>query len=192
MKPITGFKSEAANSAGYEMLPKGLYIGIIKDVRLEGSEPDQQIVFRIEITEGEYAGYYTARYKAETENGSKYTVRYKGDYRLQIPAEANSKRQHFDWDLKTFNGAIWAIEDSNDGYHWDWNEHGLKGKAIGINVRQGEYNGSPFTRIGRLESVKQIRAGKVKLMRDLAPKSDAAEPAYPAGLTAVEDVEIPF
>lgn len=191
MKPINGFKAEAP-AAGFEMLPKGLYIAAIKDVRIEGTAPDQQIVLRLDIVEGDYAGYYTNRYRHESQNNSRFEVRYKGDYRLQIPDEANTRREHFDWDLRTFNGAIWSIEDSNDGYHWDWNEQGLKGKLVGINVRQGEYNGSPYTRIGRLESVKMIRAGKAKLMKDLTPRQDAGSQAPTAGFSPVEDVEIPF
>lgn len=190
MKPISGFKSEALTN-GYPMLPKGLYIATIKDVRVEGSAPDQQLVIRLDISEGEYTGYYTNRYKNDSQSNSRFEVKYKGDYRLQIPDADNTKREHYDWDYKTFQGAVWAIEDSNDGYHWDWNEAGLKGKAVGINVRQGEYNGSPYTKIGRLESVKMIRAGKVKVMRDMAARQDAGTAAAGA-LTPVEDVEIPF
>ncbi len=193
MKPINGFKSEAPAANGYAMLPKGLYIAQIKDVRVEGSAPDQQLVIRLDISEGEYAGYYTNRYKSDSQSNSRYEVRYKGDYRLQIPDADNTKREHYDWDYKTFQGAIWAIEDSNDGYHWDWNEAGLKGKTVGINVRQGEYNGSPYTKIGRLESVKMINAGKVKVMRDLTPRQDPGNQAPTAtGFAPVEDVEIPF
>lgn len=192
MKPITGFKAEAPKT-GIAMLPKGLYVAEIKNVRIEGEAPDQRIVIRLDITEGEYAGYYTKRYNAESGGNSKYEVRYKGDYKLQIPDQENPKRQHYDWDYKTFSGAIWAIEDSNDGYHWDWNEQGLKGKTVGINVRQGEYNGSPFTRIGRLESVKMMAAGKCKVMPDEKPRQSAETAAAPGGPSyTVVDEEIPF
>lgn len=192
MKPINGFKPEAPK-AGYPMLPKGLYIGTIQAVKIEGAAPDQQLVLRIDITEGEYAGYYTKRYHSDKDAGGKYEVRYKGDFKIQIPDEANTKRQHYDWDLRTLNNSIWAIEDSNDGYHWDWNESGLKGKAIGINVREGSYNGSPYTIIGRLESVKAIKAGTAKVMKDLAPRGSAAQGSSSAdNFTIVEDDEVPF
>lgn len=192
MKPINGFKSEAP-SAGFPMLPKGLYIGQIKAVKIDGTEPDQRLILRIDITEGDHIGYYTMRYNSEQAAGGRFEVRYKGDYALQIPNEGNPKRQHFDWDLRSFNMAIWAIEDSNPGYHWDWNEAGLKGKAVGINVRQGSYNGNPYTSIGRLESVRMIKEGKAKLMKDMAPRGDAqaAAPAAAPSFTEVEE-DVPF
>lgn len=192
MKPITGFKAEAP-AAGYEMLPKGLYVAGIQNVRIEGEAPDQRIVIRLDIIEGPYTGYYTKRYNSESQGNSRYEVKYKGDYRLQIPDQGNPKRQHCDWDYKTFSGAIWAIEDSNDGYHWDWNEQGLKGKVVGINIRQGEFNGTPYTTIGRLESVKMMQAGKCKVMNDMKPRQSAdSAPASSAPAFTVVEEEIPF
>lgn len=191
MKQFEGFSSEAPR-AGYEMLPKGLYIAGIKAVRLEGKEPDQRLVIRLDIIEGEYTAYYTKRYNEESKNGNgRYEVRYKGDYTLQIPDKNNPNRQHYDWDVKSFNGAIWSVEDSNDGYHWDWNENSLVGKTVGINVRAGTYNGNPYTKIGRLESVKQIRDGRCKVMKDMEPRNDGNQESTSGGFTIVTE-EIPF
>lgn len=192
MKPINGAKAEAPTGGAYPMLPKGLYIGTIQAVKIEGNEPDQQLVIRLDISEGEYAGYYTKRYHHDKEAGGRFEVRYKGDWRLQIPNEANPKRQHYDWDLRSFNNFIFAVEDSNEGYHWDWNEGGLKGKTVGINVRQGSYNGNPYTVVGRLESAKAIREGKVRVMKDMEPRGNAFEPAAPDGFVAVENEDVPF
>ena len=191
MKPIDGFMVEAP-AQSYPMLPKGLYIAGITNVRIEGTAPDQQLVLRVDIIEGEYTGYYTKRYKNDSQGTGRFEVRYKGDYRLQIPDQANTRRVHYDWDMKAFNSAIWAIEDSNPGYHWDWNEQGRKGKTVGINVRQGSYNGNPYTMIGRLESVTKIKEGKCRVMPDMKPRGDAvaADASLPA-FTAVEE-EIPF
>lgn len=197
MKPFEGFKSEAP-STGYPMLPKGLYIARIQNVMIEGSEPDQRLVLRLDIIEGEHAGYYTKRYNSERASGNtQYEVKYKGDFRIQLPDQNNTKRQHYDWDLRTFNNSIWAIENSNDGYHWDWNEMGLKGKTVGINVRQGSFDGTPYTTIGRLESVQVIREGKARIMKDMKPRTTgdqapAAEAAVAPGFTVVEDEEVPF
>lgn len=192
MKPIDGYKAEAP-SQGFQMLPKGLYIAKVSAVRIDGTDPDQRLIIRLDIVEGEYAGYYTRRYKADEAAGGRFEVRYKGDYPLQIASKDNTRRR-FEWDLRAFNGAMWAFEDSNEGYRWDWNEQGLVGKLIGINVREGSFNGSPFTRIGRLESVRMIRDGKVKVMKDMEPRTSAdtgAAAAAPA-FTPVEDEEIPF
>ena len=76
---INGFKSEAP-SKGFQMLPTGAYVAGITNVKIEGTEPDQRIVLRLDIIEGEHAGYFTKRYQSESGNSSgKYEVKYKGD-----------------------------------------------------------------------------------------------------------------
>ena len=52
MKQFEGFKSEA-RAERYPMLPAGAYVCGIKNVKIEGQEPDQQLVLRLEIVEGE-------------------------------------------------------------------------------------------------------------------------------------------
>ena len=197
MAKINGFKSEAPSSA-YPMLPAGAYVCGIKNVKIDGTEPDRQIVLRLDIIEGEYAAYYTKRYEHDSQGGGKYEAKYKGDFRIQIPDENNAKRQHPEWDLRTLNNSIWCIEASNPGFHWDGDtDHvgQLKGKVVGINVREGVYNGNVFTQIGRLENADDVRKGIVKPMK---PRTDgsslsntpAADPQ--SGFTMIETDELPF
>ena len=193
MKRVNGFKSEAPMSA-YPMLPAGAYVAVIKNVKVDGDEPDQQLVLRLEIIEGEWAGYYTKRYEHDTQNasGGGYKVKYKGDYRIQIPDERNTKRIHPEWDLRTLNNSIWCIEASNPGFHWDGeHEMDLKGKIVGINVRGGVYNMNPYTAIGRLEAADDVRNGVVKPMK---PREDTANRPGGGqdGFTMVENEELPF
>ena len=193
MKAIEGFKTEAP-AISYPMLPKGLYVAKINNVKIDGEAQDQRLVIRLDITEGEYAGYYTKRYNADRERGGQYEPKYKGDYSIQIPDQGNPRRTHYDWDVRAFSNAMWAIEQSNPGYHWDWNETGLKGKAVGINVRGGTYNGKPYTSIGRLESIQMIKDGTAKLMNDAKPRGDAQNSAdtVVSGAVVVTDDELPF
>lgn len=197
MKAFDGFKSEKQSGGSYGQLPVGVYVAGIKNVKIEGAEPDQSLILRLDIVEGEYAGYYTKRFQHDSEAGGRYEAKYKGDYRLRIPNPANTKVQHPEWDVKTFNGAIWAIESSNPGYHWDWNEQALKGKFVGINVREGTFNDVPYTTIGRLESAEEVRQGKVKPMKPMQPRYAQGYVGMEngqaqAGFTEVEDVELPF
>ena len=85
--------------------------------------------------------------------------------------------------------AIWRIEKSNEGFHWDWDEKKLIGKVIGINMQEDEYNGNRFTRIGRLEVAQDVRSGIVGVM---PPRKRQEQTAEPAGFTAVENIEVPF
>lgn len=192
MKSTSEFKSERAAGGSYPMLPKGLYIAQIKAVKVEEEGPDQRLTLRLDITEGEHAGYYTKRYTADQERGGQFEVKYKGDLVLYAVNKKNTNRKWPDSDIRSFNGAIWAIEQSNPGYHWNWDEQSLKGKAVGINVRQGTYNGNPYTTIGRLESIPEIREGKAKVMNDSKPRGSAA-PAEEASNGFVQvDEEVPF
>lgn len=192
MKQFAGFKSEAP-AAKYPMLPAGTYVAGIRNVKVDGAEPDQQLILRLDIIEGPEAGYYTKRYEHESGNTSgNYPVRYKGDFRIQIPDPNNTKRPHPEWDLRSFNNAMWAIEQSNPGYKWDWNEAGLKGKIVGINVRESTYNSNLFTKIGRLEDANAVRAGTVKTLPPQKEKEDKPVIDAASGMPMVATEDLPF
>lgn len=192
MKPYEGFNNQAPTQR-FQMLPAGTYVAAIKAVKIEGSEPDQQLVLRLEIIEGPWSGYYTKRYQHD-QNG-RFEARYKGDYFLQIPNQANPHRKHFEWDANAFNAAIYNITASNPGFVWDWDENKLVGRIVGINVREGTYNGAAYTRIGRLEDANAVRAGTVQTMQPMAARNDQtaeAEPPAAAQTYTQVNTDLPF
>lgn len=210
MKPFEGFKSEAPRMS-YPQLPAGAYAGVIRDIRIDGNEPNQSLVFCLEVTEGEYAGYYAKRYQHDAERArasGDFTAKYKGVYRLRIPNPGNTYTRNVEWDVRNFNNAIWAIEQSNPGYHWDWKEQLLKGKLVGFSVRDASYQGNAYTEIGRLEDINAVRAGKVKPMKPRDPEKTAGASvtaavqanasaflpvaSAPAGFAQVEVDDLPF
>ena len=195
MKQYEGFKSEASGKK-YPMLPAGTYVAGIKNVKIDGDEPDQQLVLRLDIIEGEYAGYYTKRYENDSQGAGydqQYQAKYKGDLRIQVPNPDNTKRSHPEWDVRTFNNAIYCIEQSNPGYKWDWDEKKLKGKTVGINVREGTYNGNVYTQIGRLEVAEDVRRGIVETMKPKKPSGQTVTGVdEQTGFTGVETDELPF
>ena len=136
-------------------------------------------------------------YNHDKDNAQQYEAKYKGDYKIQIPDANNERRQHPEWDLKKLNESFWCIEKSNPGYKFDGDtDHigELKGKVVGINVREAVYNGNTFTQIGQLEVADDVRKGIVKTMK---PRSDgsglpATTPEDPSGFTPVETDELPF
>ena len=200
MAKIKGFKSEAP-AKGFPMLPKGAYVAGITNVKVDGTAPDQQIVFRTDIIEGEHASYFTKRYNHDKDNAQQFEAKYKGDFRIQIPDANNAKRQHPEWDLKKLNNTVWAIEQSNPGFHWDGDTDHIgqfKGKTVGINMQYGTFNGVGFTKIGQFCVAEDARKGLVPPMKDLAdrmgdaPASAPAADSVPAGFTPVETDELPF
>ena len=195
MKAFNGFKSEASGKS-YEQLPPGAYVAQIKAVHIDGHEPDQTLILRLDISEGPYEGYYTKRYVHDTKNDkSKYPAKYKGDFRVRIPNENNTKAMYPESDLRRFNDMVYRIEQSNPGYHWDWNEETLRGLTVGVSVRQGTYNGTGFTKLARLETADDVRKGLVKEMLPMAPRSDASyDPPIDqqTGFSVVDTSEVPF
>ena len=192
MKAYSGFESKPS---GRKMgpLPAGGYVAVVKAVKLEGKEPDQSLIIRMDVAEGDYKDYFMQRYMAEKKKGT-YEPRYKGDFRLRVYNVDNKKAQYPESDKARFEDAIWRFEQSNPGFHWAWDEQQLVGLTIGINMQAGEYNGNPYTRIGRLEVAQDVRNGKVTTMKPREPRSDAYEPPVDqqTGFVQVEDDDVPF
>lgn len=193
-----GMKAEASRSA-FEMLPEGAYVAKITAVKIDGETPNQNLIIRVDIAEGEHKDYFTKRYQAENTGNSRFPAKYRGDYRLRIPNPASDSK-YPESDKRQMNDAIYRIESSNPGFHFDGDEKKLVGKAVGITMRLGTYNDKPFTVIGRFETVSDVKDGLCKKMAPKQPSwspdylaaKEQAEAAVPAGFTPVENEEIPF
>ena len=188
---------EAKKSGGFvELPPAGAYIGQIQNVKVEESfdKTHEQIVLMLDITEGEYAGRYMEVYNDQKERFP--DCKYKGILRITVPEEDDPEDKA--WIRRVFEGNMWAVEQSNDGYAWDWDEKKLKGKKVGFSVRKRLYTYNnqdrETTEIGRLESVKEVKDGKVKPMpvRDNRTNKTDADDDSSGGTDVTGTVEVPF
>ena len=203
MKPsYKGFEAKQ-NTGNYLTLPPvGAYEAEIQAVRFTPKN-EAENVFRdtielmIEITEGEYANRYHEVYESQKERFGD-SIKYKGIFKLYPPVEGEDQ---FDWRQTVFEGNLWCVEQSNPNYHWDWDEKKLKGKKIGINVREYlyNYNGKErkTTEIGKFETIQDVRDCKFKEMkpRDKRKNGDDAEEASTdgSGFTDVSsEVSVPW
>lgn len=159
-----GMKAEESNGGTMKNLPAGPYVAKVLKTEIIGNEPDQQLAVVIDIWEGQMAGWYMTKFKADQERGSNFAVKYKGVLRIRIPNPNNPNARYPESDLRRFNDMIWRFEKSNEGFHWDGDETKLKGLLIGISVQEDNYNGSFFTRPSRFEIVDDVRQGKVNVM----------------------------
>ena len=194
MKP-TYNNFEAKKSGGYiELPPVGAYIAEIQDVRVAKNEKTGRdiIELMIEITEGEYKNRYHDVYDDQSERFGKAT--YKGTFRLTPYVSGDE-----DWVRNKFEGNLWCVQESNPGYKWDWDEKKLKGKKVGINVRKRlyTYNGKnrETTEIGQFETIADVKAGKVKQLKDRDNRENKTESAETDGSDFTDvskDVEVPF
>ena len=190
---------EGKKSGGYiELPPAGAYVGEILNVKVEPSydKSHDQIVLMLDVTEGEYKGRYMEVYNDQKERFPE--CKFKGILRITVPEENDPEDKA--WIKRVFEGNLWAVEQSNSGYAWDWDEKKLKGKKVGFSVRKRfyTYDGKDreTTEIAQLESIEEVRAGKVKPLkvRDNRTSNTETEDtgSERAGTDVTGTVEVPF
>lgn len=172
MKKLNGYESAQAYS-DTERLPVGGYVLKILDaVEQDNSDKgwNNQLIISFDIAEGEHKDFFVANYKAQTGEDKKW----KGTYRLRVPKDDGSEQDN--WTMRRFKTVMNAFEDSNKGYHFDWDEKKLKGLLIGalFNNKEYEFNGRHgfFTNCHSLVTVEKIRSGKFEIPADTLLKGN--------------------
>lgn len=178
----------------FPKLPKGGYAVEIKDARVRtGTRRDggtyEQLEIALDIIEGEYKGHYQMDFKAQRREDKKW----RGVLRLFVPSGDGSDQDNLTAGI--LKASIEAVEDSNPGYHWDWDEKKLKGKKTGCIFRMEEWakdgrsgwKAQPFKFI----DIEKIRSGEFKVPDDKPLKVDAKRNAAPKSNLDVdfEDLE---
>ena len=118
-----GMRSEESKGA-VKTLPAGPYVAKVLNTSIIGKEPDQQLAVVLDIWEGEYAGWYMTKFKADKDkfgDNPNIEVKYKGVIRVRIPNPDNQNARYPESDIRRFNDMIWRFEKSNEteGFHWD-------------------------------------------------------------------------
>lgn len=180
--------------SGREQLPPGGYVVIINGAEVKRSPKGYEYLdLSIDIAEGEYKGYYQSDYYAQ--EGEK---RWKGHYRQGTPKQDDEKRTSY------FKGMIKAIEESNPGYQWNWDERSLIGKIAGCLMRaeEWEYEGKTGMRTSPMTfmSADKVRQGDFKIPNPkmLNAQSQQNNAGFtqtqqmPHGFEAIDDDNIPF
>ena len=188
IKSYNGFKPERTTAR--ETLPAGGYVAKIMDATVISYDWGDVLKVDFDIAEGEYKGFFANDYRNNTNDDKKW----RGTYRINIPNESN---QYFDSQRKSFNNFIACLEETNNGFHWAWDETALKGKGIGVLFRnkEWEYNGSTgwTTECCAVTTAKDIREGNFKLPKDkpLKAKETVSTTSFSYALPAIDD-DLPF
>lgn len=163
MKPYNGFESKKSGG-NHEPLPAGGYVAKILNVEEVSYQWGSVLLLSFDILEGAFKDFFGKDYRSQDLEDKKW----RGTYRLRVPLDDGSEKDG--WTKRTFGNAIWSVENSNPGYHWDWNEQGLKGKIVGVLFRNKEWemNGNTgwTTECCALTSVEDIRNGKFRQPKD--------------------------
>ena len=176
-------------ASGRETLPAGGYVCNILSARVESGEWGDTLVIAHDVAEGEYAGIF----KRDYENNTRDDKKWRGTFRLRLPKDDGTEQDA--WKKRSLANFLWAIEQSNPGYSFNWDEKTLKGKKIGLLYRnkEWEYNGNSgwTTEAAGTESIDNIREGKFKMLKDKALPTKTVTPVF----TEMEDSDegsLPF
>lgn len=197
---------ESRKDVAISNLPAGVYVGKVLGAKVEiqsiSGKDVERLVFQLDVAEGEFKDHYKNIYEAS--KGGMYPAKFKGIFRVTIPQAGD---QYEAMNKRILQGVAWALEDSNSGYKWDFDETKLKGLSIGFSVRDADYlvedsdgiRKVTSTEICRFESVKEVKAGTVKppkkreLKEAQKQKLDQYNASTHADYAEVEaDEELPF
>ena len=197
MKRYSG--AAAQKIVSKEPLPIGGYEVKIINVKEETFAWGSRLKIAFDIASGEYEGFYQKDFDSRQGEDKKW----KGIYRIYTPKDDGSEKDA--WTKRTFNNFIYCLEDSNPGYHMDWDplEKGdfsqFKGKLLGLLFRNeewemnnnGEYRTGWSTKPFAVLSTGDIKDRNYKMPKDkpLINKSS------PSGFTPIDDEDdgdVPF
>lgn len=192
MKAFNGMKPKKSTSAR-ELLPAGGYVAKIMKAEEVIYDWGKVVIISFDISEGEFKEFFAKDYRGQTQEDKKW----RGVYRLIEPKDDGSEKD--EWTKNSFNNSIWSIEESNPGYHFDWDETKFKGKFVGVLFREKEwaYEGNTgwtteccaLTDIGSIRN-KTFKVPKKKPLKDSERPAAASAVFEPA---AEEDSgDLPF
>lgn len=182
MKPIKDY--DLINEAGeFKRLPAGIYGVVITNV-VDKPENEYLEVY-CDIAKGEYANYF----KALVDAGLRDTSMSVRSYKTKA--------------LPFFKGFIKAVEKTNPGYQWDWDEKKLIGKNVIAVFGEEEYldkegNVKIATRVVEFRSLDAYKEGKIKVpeLKKLPPQEQPiTEPTLinpTPQLLELDDDKLPF
>lgn len=184
MKKIENFEEIKASSE-FDSLKPGGYVCTLMEAKDESDKEYLKVSF--DVAEGEFADYYRNLYKAMNFWGGVFIRSYKEKA------------------LSMFKGFIKAVEESNVGYVWNWDESTLKGKKVGLILQEEEYVPTGGAHAGELRTrlivqkvvnVETIKSGnfkvpKLKKLDKYTGPTVQTQPAAPQPVNISND-DLPF
>lgn len=159
MRKIDNFEN-VQEATSFKRLPVDAYVCKIMnvdDVPMDAKTgKGDYLKVSFDIAEGEYKGYFKKQYDADTRADKKW------------PNSGSFIRSYKDSALPMFKGFTNALEKSNKGYTWDYDEKKLKGKTIVLVIGDEEYlnqKGEKRTRnyVSAVRSLEAYKAGDFTL-----------------------------
>lgn len=178
----------------FKQLPKGGYILKIMGADVCENSVGQYVKISCDIAEGDHKDHFANEYRSQQTEDKKWHC----NYLLNVPKDDGTEQDG--WTARRFKTVIEALEESNSGYHFDWDERKFKGKLIGglFNEREYEKNDGTVgraTNLAQLCAVEKIREGKFKIPADKVLKDKIQNPSSSDNFMTLPDgadEELPF
>lgn len=166
-------------------LPLDAYVCRIKKAVVQQNTYGDQLCVLFDISEGDFARFYDEDFK----NNQNEDKKWNGILRLFLPVNDGSDKD--EWTKRTLKGFITAVERSNPGYVWNWDESTLAGRTVGILMRNEEwsYNGKTGWKVRpfRAISADSVRKGEFTLPKDKPLNPLTGAPTYVSTNQPVND-----
>lgn len=197
MKRFDKYSTAKVKRSTFQQLPKGAYVIKILSIKEEqnNSGNGSHLKLAFDISEGEYADFYKKMFDQNTNEDKKWPM--DAVYNMSVPDDDSPQ-----WMIDNFRTFTDALEESNQGYHFDWDERKWKGLKIGalFCIEQSEYNGNVYdhTRPKWFRPAEDIRQNKYgKLPRDKMVKASGESSVWVDSdgfmtVPATTEDELPF
>lgn len=167
IKKFADYETTKAYTGDTFKLPAGGYICKIIGAKVEDYSWGQVIAIAFDINEGDQKDFYKKQFDANTSEDKKW----KGTYRLNVPKDDGSQQDA--WTKRRFKTFTDALEESNSGYHFDWDETKFKGKLFGATFAETFYkvkdtgNCGTYTAVYDIVPAEKIRKNAFRKIPDL-------------------------
>ena len=164
-----------------EKLPAGGYEAKIINAKVASYTGQNGAFERLEIAVDIISGDYKDYFKEDYDNNPREDRKWKGVARFYVPTDDGSDSDEYT--KSVLRSVTDALEASNNGYTWNWDEKSLKGLKVGILVRDREYEFDDkrgfAPEIFRFIGIDRIQSGRFTVPKPKLIKRDGAAPAAP-------------
>ena len=165
-------QEKAFGSSSFAPLPAGGYVCRILAVGVDKTSGGKQFIkLRIDVAEGEHAGYFQKRFQADA--SSQYGQKWKGVYKIWLPTFSGYNDKYTNA-IAMYKGQLNTISRANHlpepnieaGFDPDM----FKGSSIGVLFRDAYYQGNRFTEPAYLCDPQKIRSGDFEIPEPSMPQ----------------------
>lgn len=169
MKRIENWENIQESTSFKRLAPNGY---IVKILKIEDHPDKEYLKIYFDIVKGDDKGYFKKQYDGDTRKERKW------------PNAGTFIRSYKDSAASMFKGFINAIEKSNKGYQWNFDEKTLVNKVVGLIIADEQYQNQKgqvrvHNYVAAVRSVETIEKGEYEIpaLKELTTTKTTTAPA---------------